>query len=374
MIIVSNGDQRERWRGESDYFQVETKFYSKHSNSVKWSIRESHRRGHREINISEACKVWICRRLSWKSSHPGINTGKIRRVEGGTVVYIIEKQNQWGFFVAIQVEEFNHPSQFIIIPGGLSGELWFSFGSWLLSGTAPEIGVTEPQSSSKSPIRSFADVVRRREQNTDTMVERDSDQNGIKEELERIRLQILEITRNIDILVNLNKATAENGGCCCRTRAFWEQTNAVARVTSDFLSQTRPVGNVLELPVEGTGGIGLSGEEVHGLLVGLGASSGTIHIGPPVGLGLPDATTGCEPSVETTGYGLSNRLVDNRLVPVSVGIHVPVGINAEQGNIFPRKDGIDHPSNGDTRPVIENAGGEESVSETQFDQSEESGI
>lgn len=126
--MVSNGDQRERWRGETCSLQIETKIFSKIHASGKWTIKESFNHDNREISLSESSKRWICSRLSWKSLHPGLNLAKLRRVEGGVKIFIHEKLNLWGQFVAVQVDDCNWPSQYIIIPGGRKGEAWQSLG------------------------------------------------------------------------------------------------------------------------------------------------------------------------------------------------------------------------------------------------------
>lgn len=163
---VSNGDLRERWRGETNNtFQAETKIYNKSLVAGNWKLRESHRRGFREISLSESSIQWLFNRLMWKSKNPGINTNRLSRFEGGKSIIVYEKMNDWGQFVAVRIKEDHGSSQFIIIPGGQAGELWQGFANWLQSVEEPAVGASKLMSSviqnTRVPggYRSFADVV-----------------------------------------------------------------------------------------------------------------------------------------------------------------------------------------------------------------------
>lgn len=80
------------------------------------------------------------------------------RGEGGRSITVYENKNNWDLFIAVHVREINRPSNFIIIPGGTSGEQWLRFATWLV----PESRKVQATAAAYTPVlgRSFADVVR----------------------------------------------------------------------------------------------------------------------------------------------------------------------------------------------------------------------
>lgn len=99
-----------------------------------WSLENGSSKNH----IERVTGKFLCPMIAFIGSAVA-SSGKVRipeltRSSSGaqreTVIFLHEKCNIWGQFVALQTKVGIYPSEFIIIPGGLIGEIWKRFAVW----------------------------------------------------------------------------------------------------------------------------------------------------------------------------------------------------------------------------------------------------